>query len=136
MNQMLNILKENPARLLNDRFPEIMIDSQELSQEAVFDVYYKNRLIGTAQLQYRIPYISDNLRESQTFLVYNRPAHWLHGILSRQLGEGKYNSKTRLVYCLFKWKQQDLFAFEAIAKEVWEGILEFNKSQLHIDYSR
>lgn len=134
MKNQLIILKENPTRLLGDYFPEIMIDNREiLDQEAQFEIVYKNKVIGRAALHYRIPYPSSSLRESQTYLVYNKPTHWLHLTLSKQLEEGTYNSSTQLVYCLFRWLERDLLVFEDLFKVSWETVVNENRTQLQME---
>jgi hypothetical protein len=134
MKNQLIILKENPTRLLGDYFPEIMIDNREiLDQEAQFEIVYKNKVIGRAVLHYRIPYPSSSLRESQTYLVYNKPTNWLHLTLSNQLKEGTYNSSTRLVYCLFRWIERDLLVFEDLFKQSWETVVNENRTQLQME---
>jgi hypothetical protein len=134
MKNQLIIQKENPARLLGDFFPEIMIENREiLDQEAEFEIVYKNKVIGRAKLHYRIPYQAGSLRESQTFLIYNKPAHWLQLTLSKQLAEGTYNSQTWLVYCLFRWVERDLLVFEDLFKESWEDVVNENRTQLQME---
>lgn len=134
MKNQLIILKENPARLLGDHFPEILIDNRDiLDQEAVFEIVYKGKVIGRAKLHYRIPYPAGSLRESQTFLIYNKPAHWLQLTLSNQLSEGQYNSQTQLVYCLFRWIERDLLVFEDLFKESWEAVVNENATQLQME---
>lgn len=130
-NKVLDIRKENIRRLLMLYVPEIVVDnmdSSKFNQEDLFDVHYRGKLIGRARLHYRLPFKAGNLKDSQTFLVYNKPQFWLRKLLSEELGEG-FNNDTWLVYVVLKWEERDLMAFDEIMKEVQSQIIEENPSQ-------
>ena len=128
MSKVIDIRKENISRLLMPHLPEILVDNPRFGQENKFDIHYKGRIIGRARLHYRIPFQAQNLRDSQTFMLYNKPKFWMQKVLSDEIGEG-FSGETWLVYVLFKWEERDLMAFDDIVKQVQAELIEENPSQ-------
>lgn len=116
------IVKENPGKLLLDRFPQIDVDNKRYGQDVVFDVLLNYKMVGRARLGFRIPFVYKNLRDSQTFMVFNRPANYVKVKLAKEYGD-KLSQDTTLVYMLFEWVERDLVAFEQIFKEQWDSVV-------------
>ena len=116
------IIKEGMSRLLLPVFPDIQIENlNRWAQEELFDVMYKYKVIGRARLIYRTPFVALNLKESHTFLVYNRPVNYVKKKLKDELGDD-FTGSTQLVWMLMKWEERDLVAFEEIFREQWEKV--------------
>lgn len=128
MSKVIDIRKENISRLMMPFLPEIVIDNPRYGQEEKFDVHFRGKIIGRARLHYRLPFQAKNLRDSQSFLVYNKPKHWMTKVLHDELGEG-FSADTWLVYVLLKWEERDLLAFDDIMKQVQAEIIDENPSQ-------
>jgi hypothetical protein len=123
------VIKENPARLLGTYFPDIQVDDRSrYDQEEVFDVMYKYKVIGRARLTYRIPFQAKSLRESQTYMVYNKPVGYVNTRFQLELG-ADFKPESMLVYLLFQWVERDLVAFEQIFKEQWDAVVMENPAQ-------
>lgn len=116
------IVKENPGRLILDKFPHIDVDNKRYGQEVIFDVLLNYKMVGRARLGYRVPFLYKNLRDSQTYMVFNRPANYLRVKLSKEYGD-KLAQETPMVYMLFEWVERDLVAFEQIFKEQWDSVI-------------
>lgn len=123
------LIKEGHSRLLLPIFPDVQVENlSRWAQEDVFDVMYKYKVVGRARLIYRTPFLANNLKESHTFLVYNKPVNYVKKLFKDLLGD-EFTGGTMLVWMLLKWEERDLVAFEEIFKEQWEKVSQEHPEQ-------
>ena len=121
------------GRFLQSIWPEIRLHDSRHRLEDVFAVRLNGTVIGTARLEYVIPFHVTNLKETHAFLVYGQRPDQVKRLLLKQSGGDLQNCF--LDFMLFRWVTQDLLAMSAMYQERWNRVTEENAEQMQLHLS-
>ena len=115
---------------------EIKLVNNGLNIEDVYLIRLNNSegpILGTARLEYQIPFHVTNLKETHSFLVYGKRPDQVKAMLVKESGGDIRNCY--LDFLIFRWVTQDLLAMSELFQRRWNDVQEQNASQMQINLS-
>lgn len=126
----LNYSQNFNGKFLNDVFVDIRpYDFKKFEEGYLFEIAYKNKVIGIAEVEGRRPINVREIKDSTAMVIVGASAGYLKKLLNNFYPGTNDDSPFYMLF--FKWKHRDKDAHEELFREWWEKKLdEINHSQL------
>lgn len=112
------------GKLLSDLFSTIRLyDYDKYPDGELFEIEYKNKIIGTARLEAKKPFSFGALNDMTSLIECGHGKQYLRKLFKQFYGDNLHDDRP-MYMLLFKWEKRNIEATRELMDERWQKIVD------------